>query len=258
MSRFTKEVTTRIEIGGASDAMHIGSGSRMPTPGELERRMKDLEISAYVPSPNMSVSTWIDMVDMRVQGAEWARRVGWSDKDLYFILGNKLKESAAEWHVDMHRQLQRRWRTHLMIWTYLKKQLLLRFGERLDRSQAEWRVKNRIRYNTEGYMTYVSQLRKLVGRNRVRERVLLDQFYRQLKPELRLLVRQQRPKPKTVEETARRASKLDVNETERVAKAMGRLGQRWAKAPTCYRTTKGEGLVPLIPGVGARQAEAIQ
>lgn len=218
--------------------------------------MKDLEISPYVPSPNTSVSTWIDMVDMRIQGAEVSRRGGWTDKELYYMLGNKLKESAAEWHVDMHRQLQRRRETHHMTWTYLKKQLLLRFGERLNRAQAEWRVRHRYKLDAEGYMTYASQLRKLVGRNRVSERVLLDQFYEQLPSTVLESVRRRRPLPRTIEEAARRASKYDRHEPKRIAQAMRRLGQQWAEAPARHRG--GQGDPALIPGVSARQTEAIQ
>jgi hypothetical protein len=234
------------------------SREHRPTPGELDRRMKDLEIGAYIPSPKMAVSTWIDMVDMRLQGAERSRRGGWSDEDLYFILGNKLKESAAEWHVDLHRQLARRGQSHKMTWTHLKRQLLLRFGERLNRAQAEDRVRTRFKSTAEGYMTYASQLRRLVGRNRVREQVLLDQFYKQLSPGVLESVKRKQPLPSTVEGAARRAARYDPNEAKRVAVAMRRLGQRWAEAPPTYRNDRGDGQVPVIPGVGSYQTEAIQ
>lgn len=229
-----------------------------PTPGELDRRMKDLEIGPYIPSPKLAVSTWIDMVDMRLEGAERSRRGGWTDEDLYFILGNKLKESAAEWHVDLHRQLARRGERNKMTWTHLKRQLLHRFGERLNRAQAEERVRKRFKSTAEGYMTYASQLRRLVGRNRVREQVLLDQFYKQLSPGVLESVRRKQPLPSTVEGAARRAARYDPNEAKRVATAMRRLGQRWEEAPSTYRNEYGAGHVPVIPGVGAYQTEAIQ
>jgi len=247
---------SRHTSGGRHD--RDGQRVRRPTPGELDRRMKDLEISSYVPSPSMAVSTWIDMVNMRLQGAESSQRGGWTDKDLYFILGNKLKESAAEWHVELHRQLERRGHEHRMTWTYLKKQLLLRFGERLNRAQAEGRVRERFKFDAEGYMTYASQLRRLVGRNHVREQTLLDQFYKQLSPGVLESVKRKRPLPKTVEGAARRASRYDPYEGERVAAAMRRLGQRWSETPPAYRTNRGEDSIPLIPGVSARQAEAIR
>jgi hypothetical protein len=72
-------------------------------------------------------------VDLALKGAEESGRGSWSDRSLYFIMGNKLMENAAKWWVDDGRMPDRK-RT----WTNLKKALLRRYGEKLDKSAAEW------------------------------------------------------------------------------------------------------------------------
>ncbi|KAE9034809.1 hypothetical protein PR003_g7366 [Phytophthora rubi] len=97
------------------------------------RSIKDLELPTYTPSPKVLVSTWIERVDLALEGARSSRRDKWSDHELYYILGNKLLESASRWWVLMNRKLTDGERT----WTTLKKALQQRYGERLDMSAAE-------------------------------------------------------------------------------------------------------------------------
>ncbi|KAE8958610.1 hypothetical protein PF011_g30707 [Phytophthora fragariae] len=52
---------------------------------------------------------------------------------LYFIMGNKLMDDAAKRWVNMNRRLPERKRT----WTNLKKALLRRYTEKLDKSAAD-------------------------------------------------------------------------------------------------------------------------
>lgn len=69
----------------------------------------------------------------------------------------------------MDRRLPDRKRT----WTYLIKALLRRYGERLDRSAAEWRVCMRRMMPGETYADFASAPREVIGKNKVSERVLL-------------------------------------------------------------------------------------
>ncbi|KAE9052466.1 hypothetical protein PR001_g470 [Phytophthora rubi] len=97
-----------------------------------KKHVKDLELPTFTPLPKVSVSTWIDRVDLAMRGAAESGRGKWTDKALYFILGNKLMENAAKWWVDIDRRLyDRKW-----TWTYLKKAFLRRYGEKLDKSAA--------------------------------------------------------------------------------------------------------------------------
>ncbi|KAG3110644.1 hypothetical protein PI125_g9852 [Phytophthora idaei] len=69
----------------------------------------------------------------------------------------------------MDRRLPERKRT----WTNLKKALLRRYGEKLAKSTAEWRVSMRRMMPGETHADFAAGLRDVVGRNKVSERVLL-------------------------------------------------------------------------------------
>ncbi|KAE9356739.1 hypothetical protein PR003_g2153 [Phytophthora rubi] len=199
-------------------------------PERLSRRksVKDLELPTFTPSPKVSVSTWIDRVDLTLQGAVEPGRGRWSDKSLYFILGNKLMENAAKWWVDMDRRLPETKRT----WTNLKKALLRRYGEKLGKSAAEWRVSMRRMMPGETHADFAAGLRDVVGQNKVSERVLLAQFYRCLDKTTKKLVKQS-PKPRTLEEAVDKATEID-DPMDNVAQGMINIGQAWATAPSRY------------------------
>ncbi|KAE9345496.1 hypothetical protein PR003_g7917 [Phytophthora rubi] len=169
----------------------------------------------------------------------------WSDKSLYFILGNKLMENAAKWWVDMDRRLPETKRT----WTNLKKALLRRYGEKMDKSAAEWRVSMRRMMPGETHADFATGLRDVVGRNKVSERVLLAQFYRCLDKITKKLVKQS-PKPRTLEEAVDKATEID-DPMDNVAQGMINIGQAWATAPSRYvipmSGTTGE--TNVIPGI---------
>ncbi|ETP03657.1 hypothetical protein F441_19409 [Phytophthora nicotianae CJ01A1] len=211
-----------------------------------KRSVKDLELPTYTPSPKVSVSTWIDRVDLALKGAAESGRGKWSDHALYFILGNKLMDNAARWWVNMNRRLPKRDRT----WTNLKKALLRRYGEKLDKSAAEWRVNMRRMMPGKTYADFAAALRDVVGRNKVSERVLLAQFCRSLDKTTKKLVKQ-RPKPRTLEEAVDKANEID-DPMDNVALGMMNIGQPWATAPSPYLVpvdgTTGQTLV--IPGIG--------
>ncbi|KAE9098549.1 hypothetical protein PF010_g15520 [Phytophthora fragariae] len=210
------------------------------------RSIKDLELPTFTPSPKASVSTWISRVDLALRGARESGLGNWSDRDLYFILGPKLLENTARWWVNQDRQLRDDQRT----WTGLKKALLRRYDERLDKSTAEWRVTMRRMMPGETYADYAAALREVVGCNRVKERTLLAQFYRNLDKTTRQLVKQS-PTPRTLEEAVDKASETD-DQMDNVAKGMENIGQSWATAPSPFLVpmagTTGQTMV--IPGVG--------
>ncbi|OWZ12035.1 hypothetical protein PHMEG_00014863 [Phytophthora megakarya] len=189
--------------------------------------IKDLEIPTYVPSPTNAVSTWIDKVDLALQGAAESGRGSWSDRSLYFILGGKLMEEASRWYVNMNRQLPRRKQT----WTYLKRALTRRYGET--------------------YADFAAGLRMAAGRNAVRERVFVAQFCRCLDKTTRQLV-MQKGKPKTLERAVKVATKIDDPYTN-VAQGMANIGQQWATSPTPYLVpmARSMGSTAAIPGVGS-------
>ncbi|OWY93775.1 hypothetical protein PHMEG_00036703 [Phytophthora megakarya] len=130
---------------------------------------EDFELPTFTPSPKVSVSTWIDRVDLALKGAAEFGGGEWSDKNLK--------------------------RT----WTYLKKALLRHYGEKLDKNTAEWRVSMRRMMPEETHADFAAGLRDMVGWNRVSERVLLAQFYRNLDKMTKTLVKQH-SKPRTLEE----------------------------------------------------------
>ncbi|KAE8981168.1 hypothetical protein PR001_g24075, partial [Phytophthora rubi] len=149
------------------------------------RAIRDLDLPTFLPTPQTSVTTWIARVDLALEGARLSGRGEWTSQELYYILGNKLQDSAARWWVQLDRKLRDRERT----WTKLKASLLRRYGERPDKAMAEWRVGQRRMMPGETYADFAAALRDLCGNNRVRERVLLAQFYRSLDRTTRLLVK---------------------------------------------------------------------
>ncbi|GMF26830.1 unnamed protein product [Phytophthora fragariaefolia] len=81
----------------------------------------------------VSVSTWIAKVDLAVEGARVSGRGEWTDKELYFIVGNKLQDNAAIWWVQMDQELPDPEKT----WTRLESVLMGRYGELPDQAMAE-------------------------------------------------------------------------------------------------------------------------
>ncbi|OWY96698.1 hypothetical protein PHMEG_00032970 [Phytophthora megakarya] len=239
------------EGGGSDDS---SSGSEMENDGSQEMRVqrpreqqeKDLELPTFVPSPKVSVSTWIDRVDLSLKGVEESGRGRWSDKALYYILGNKLMENASTWWVNRNRSTPDREKT----WTHLKKALLQRYVEKLDRLQAEWRVSMRRFLPGESYADFAADLREVVGRHRVSERVVLAQFYRCLDKMTKQLVKQD-PRPTTLEAAVRKANDVD-DPMENVALGMMNVGLPWATALSPYVIPMAgtTGQTMIIPGIG--------
>ncbi|KAE8885942.1 hypothetical protein PF003_g30097 [Phytophthora fragariae] len=211
------------------------------------QNVEDLELPTYVSSPEVSVSTRIDRIDLILTGAEESGRGSWTDRNLYFIVGGKLQEDAARWWVNLNRRLKE----HKKRWSYLKRALLRRYGERLDKATAEWRVNSRVLMPGETYADFGAGLRSAAGRNKVRERVFVAQFIRCLDKTTRKLVLQD-PKPKTLEKAIKKATKID-DPYDNVARGMTNIGQPWPSAPTANLApmTSNAGQTTVIPGIGS-------
>ncbi|EGZ11516.1 hypothetical protein PHYSODRAFT_250699 [Phytophthora sojae] len=65
------------------------------------RTIRDWDLPTFLPTPQTSVTTWIARVDLALEGARLSGRGGWTDQELYYILGNKLQDNAARWWVQM-------------------------------------------------------------------------------------------------------------------------------------------------------------
>ncbi|OWY96444.1 hypothetical protein PHMEG_00033286, partial [Phytophthora megakarya] len=197
-----------------------------------------------------SVSTWIARIDLALEGARISGRGNWTDSQLYYVLGNRLQDQAARWWVQLDQELRGRERT----WTRLKSSLLRRYGERPDRSMAEWRVSQRPMLPGETYADFAASLRDLCGINRVSERVLLAQFYRSLDKTTRMLVKQ-KPIPRTLEQAVDKATEIS-DPIDNVAQGMENIGQAFVTAPGTYMVpAEGTtGQMMMIPGVGGIEA----
>ncbi|OWZ20925.1 hypothetical protein PHMEG_0004600 [Phytophthora megakarya] len=104
--------------------------------GGRRRTIDDLDLPTFLPTPQTSVSTWIARVELALTGARLSGRGEWTDQELYYILGPKLQEIAGRWWIQMDRKL----RDHDRMWSTLKTALTNEYGERPDKSMAEWRV----------------------------------------------------------------------------------------------------------------------
>ncbi|KAG6623661.1 uncharacterized protein IUM83_01809 [Phytophthora cinnamomi] len=67
------------------------------------RTIRDLDLPTFLPTPQTSVMTWIARVDLALQGARLSGRGDWTGHERYYILGNKLQDSAARWWVELDR-----------------------------------------------------------------------------------------------------------------------------------------------------------
>ncbi|GMF42572.1 unnamed protein product [Phytophthora fragariaefolia] len=117
---------------------------------------------------------------------------------------------------------------------------------------AEWRVGQRRMMPGETYTDFAAALRDLCGSNRIKERVLLAQFYRSLDRTTRLLVKQ-RPKPTTLEEAVEKATEIN-DPIDNVAQGMENIGQAFVTAPDSYIVPASgtTGHMALIPGVAPK------
>ncbi|KAG6956163.1 hypothetical protein JG688_00011540 [Phytophthora aleatoria] len=210
--------------------------------------VKELTLAPYKPSPTVLVSIWIAKVDLALEGARLSGRGDWTDAELYYILGNKRQDNAAQWWIQMDRKLHRRQKT----WTKSKVAFLRRYGGRPEEALAEWRVYQRRMYPGETYADFAAGLRDVIGQNHVRERVLLSQFYQCLDKTTRMLVKQQDPPPATLEEAVDKATEVS-DPIDNVAQGMQNIGQPWATALNQYMVSmEGTvGNVTVMPGVGS-------
>ncbi|OWZ00400.1 LOW QUALITY PROTEIN: hypothetical protein PHMEG_00028412 [Phytophthora megakarya] len=211
------------------------------------RTIRDLDLPTFLLTPQTSVSTWIARVELALTGARISGRGEWTDQELYYILGPKLLESAGRL-VQLDRKLHDRDRT----WSTLKTSLTNRYGERPDKSMAEWRVGQRRMVHGETYVDFAAGLRDLCGNNRVKERVLLEQFYRSIDQTTRALVRQYRPKFRTLAAAVEKATAIS-DPIYNVAQRMEIIGQAFVTAPdSCEVPASGTtGPVAMIPDVGS-------
>ncbi|ETP00240.1 hypothetical protein F441_22338 [Phytophthora nicotianae CJ01A1] len=200
--------------------------SMVPTSRHGRRKnIRDLELTPFQPSPNNSVSTWIQKVDLA------------------------LDDDAARFWVQVDQGMRPEMRT----WSYLKAALKRQYGERPDKSQAELRVNQRFLIPGETFADFAAGLRDARGENKVSKRVLLAQFIRNLPKTIRQLVRES--KPKTLDEAVDKATEVD-DPFDNVAQGMKNIGQEWVTAQMAYPVAVGaaSGHPVVIPGVGVRDA----
>ncbi|OWZ16805.1 hypothetical protein PHMEG_0009349 [Phytophthora megakarya] len=97
--------------------------------------------------------------------------------------------------------------------------------------------------------TWTYLKKTLLRRNKVNERVVLAQFYRNLDKATKYLV-QQRPVPRILEEAVEKATDID-DLMDNVLQGMVNIGQPWTSAPSRYIVlmTGTTGQMNMIPGV---------
>jgi len=212
------------------------------------KNVKDLDLQPFVPKAGgVRVETWIAKVDLAVEGARMAGLGDWTDEELYFVVGNKLQEDAAKSWVQINKELVGADRT----WSRLKEALTLRYGERPDQAQAEWRVMSRPLLRGETYADFAAGLRDAAGQNEVQERTFLDSFYRGLSVTTRQLVKLS-PTRTTLNEAVRKAMTID-DSGQNVTNGMKSIGQAWATAttPAAVHMDGTMGSLQVVPGIGS-------
>ncbi|KAG3247618.1 hypothetical protein PI124_g7677 [Phytophthora idaei] len=206
--------------------------------------IKDLELTPYKPSPTVVVSTWIAKATLALEGARLSGSGDWTDNALYYILGIKLQDNAAQWWIQMDKTPPPRNET----WTKLKAALVRRYGAD---ALVEWQVYQRRMYPGETYADFAAGLRDVIAQNKVRERLLLSQFYRCLDKTTRMFVKQADLPPTTLEEAVDKAT--DVSDSiDNVAQGMQNIGQAWETSinPSTAFMEGTTGYITVMPGVG--------
>ncbi|GMF57863.1 unnamed protein product [Phytophthora fragariaefolia] len=200
------------ESGESDEQDEVRRDSRRRRRDDHPRRknVKDLDLPTFTPSPDMPV-------DLALKGAEMSGHDKWSDHELYFWGGNKLLEHAASWWVDINRRMPERDKT----WKKLKK-ALLRLRGRVTRCRG---AESRSGSYSVGSILPVSDetTRKLV---------------------------RQHPKPRTLEDAVRKATKID-DPMENVVRGMSNVGQPGAIEPSRHVVPMEGTMGPttIIPGI---------
>ncbi|OWZ12257.1 LOW QUALITY PROTEIN: hypothetical protein PHMEG_00014613 [Phytophthora megakarya] len=216
-----------------------------PITMHADYNVKDQDIPTYVRSASVSVSTWIDRVDLMLKGAEESGRGSWTDRNLYFIIGVKPQDNAARWWVNLNRGLKEPKKRC----SYLKKASIRRYGERLNRAVAEWRVNSGVGMAGESYADFGAGLRSAAGRDKVSERVLVAAFIRNLGRTIRSLLLQD-PKPKRLEKTIKKATKYEYPYVN-VVQGTTNMGPPRAVVPTTH-------MMPMISNTVEEPDEVAQ
>ncbi|KAG3094912.1 hypothetical protein PI125_g16423 [Phytophthora idaei] len=106
-------------------------------------------------------------------------------------------------------------------------------------------------YPGETYADFAAGLRDVIAQNKVRERLLLSQFYRCLDKTTRMFVKQADLPPTTLEEAVDKAT--DVSDSiDNVAQGMQNIGQAWETSinPSTAFMEGTTGYITVMPGVG--------
>ncbi|KAE9160116.1 hypothetical protein PF002_g32694, partial [Phytophthora fragariae] len=240
---------------GDGDEPGDGGGGRPSQPAaprakrsQRPKNVKDLGPQPFIPKAGgVRVETWIAKVDLAVEGSRIAGLGDWTDEELYYVVGNKLQEDAAKPWVQINKELVGADRT----WSKLKESLTLRYRERPDQAQAEWRVMSRPLLRGETYADFAAGLRDAAGQNEVQERTFLDSLYRGLSITTRQLVKLP-PTPSTLSEAVKKAMMID-DSGQNVTNGMKSIGQAWATAmtPAAVQMNGTTGSLRVVPGIGS-------
>ncbi|KAE9357902.1 hypothetical protein PR003_g1570 [Phytophthora rubi] len=240
---------------GDGDEPGDGGGGRPSQPAAPRAKMsqrpknvKELGLQPFIPTAGgVRVETWIAKVDLAVEGSRIAGLGDWAGEELYYVVGNKLQEDAAKSWVQINKELVGADRT----WSKLKESLMLRYGERPDQAQAEWRVMSRPLLRGESYADFAAGLRDAAGQNEVQERTFLDSFYRGLSITTHQLVKLP-PTPSTLNEAVKKAMVID-DAGQNVTNGMKSIGQAWATAmtPAAVHMNGTTGSLRVVPGIGS-------
>lgn len=236
---------------GTNDAGMTGTQVPMLPPGTdtsgMRRRIKDINLPEYTPSPQASIHSWLERIAIMLRGAAIQSQGTWRDDELFFIVGGLLKGDAADWLVSVHRQLDDQAKT----FTHLRQLLTQRYGERPNVTAAKARMYQTWWTAGQTFSDYAALLRRVVGNNPVTEQELVEQFINGIPDTVRPWVSTAEPKPRTVEEAAALASQIH-DPTQNVARGMQLIGQQYvtgrSRGPMTVLGTMGEAQV--IPGVG--------
>ncbi|KAJ0393889.1 hypothetical protein P43SY_007544 [Pythium insidiosum] len=148
------------------------SGPQVATPRSLGFDARKLGFDEYDPEKNGIVDTWLASVDNAVRADEVLVGGKWPTEALYYVVGSRLRGSAATFFASMEVIATPADRTYASLATRLRQQ----YGTKLTEAAAVNRLMQRKKQSMESYQEYATALRQTAEGVQVGEQFFIEAF----------------------------------------------------------------------------------
>ncbi|KAJ0397444.1 hypothetical protein ATCC90586_009028 [Pythium insidiosum] len=148
------------------------AGPQVATPRSLGFDARKLGFDEYDPEKNGIVDTWLASVDNAVRADEVLVGGKWPTEALYYVVGSRLRGSAATFFASMEVIATPADRTYASLATRLRQQ----YGTKLTEAAAVNRLMQRKKQSMESYQEYATALRQTAEGVQVGEQFFIEAF----------------------------------------------------------------------------------